>query len=104
MSDEPPRRRQSDYEPVAISKAEMRDIFREESGLLIKQTFNLLGIDISDSDTRNKLRDDFVWLRGVRTASDDAAKIVRKVGVTAAITFLIGVMAAGIKMSLKALS
>ena len=96
-----PKRRQSDYEPEVISKAEMRAIFRDEGKQIVHETFSLLGVDISDQDARNAVRDDFAWLRGVRNASDDAAKIVRRVGITAGVTALIGAMIAGIKMSLK---
>lgn len=91
----------SDYEPVAISKAEMRDLFREEGENLLAETFGMLGVDIRSPSDVKAFRARLDWLEGVKGSSDQAAKIVRGVGITAAVTFLIGAMIAGVKVSMR---
>jgi len=93
-----PKRRTSDYEATMISKAEMRDMFREEGAKLIADTFSLVGVDIKSQDARNSLRDDFVWVRGARTAAADTAKTVRRSLIGLGVTGGIGAIWAAIKL------
>jgi hypothetical protein len=93
-----PRRRQSDYEPQVLSKAEIRDIFEEVGQKLITSTFDNLGVDIQDPKERHEVREDFSWVRSVRKGSADAAKHVRNVGLGAVVLAVLASLATGFKI------
>jgi hypothetical protein len=101
MSDESsPRRRVSDYEPQAISKAELRDIFEESARRIIHETFDNIGVDLTSPEARHEIRDDFSWLRSVRRGSADAAKTVRSVGLVTLVGAVLTSVGLGIKAKL----
>jgi methionine synthase II (cobalamin-independent) len=99
MSDETPtRRRKSDYEPEAISRAELRDILEDVNKTLITKTFELVGLDISDEDARADVRKDFSWLRDVRVASGKASDALTKAGFAAVAGGILASLWAGFKI------
>lgn len=92
------KRRKSDYEPQVLSPAELRDMMKSVNKELVTETFEVIGVNISDEASRAEVRKDFAWLRGVREGSAEFSKTLRKTGFATLATALIASLVAGWKL------
>lgn len=96
----PDRRTSSEYEPRVMSKAELRDTFRETADEVIAGTFKMFGVDVKDTGEVNALRDDLQFARAARLGVNDVTKAARKAAVTALAGVVIGSFLIGFKEKL----
>ena len=80
-----------------MTEAEMKEVAHEAAREAVKETFMTLGIDMENHESIQDTQADLLYMRRLRSGSDDLAKGIKRSGISIAVLAMAYVLWQGIK-------